>query len=256
MTSSQSSRQIRSRPIAQHEAKDGVSPGCLHERLAVLEKGWHASCAPLRVEAVDEVAKWEERRMLAQGQPNTERVGARRPSTTRLVVCQPEQSTVREVHREARRPPRATIGHRLPEHGDIRVVTADQPPVKGLLEGPHHSRGRTSSRRARTAVSAGRGLPQLTQRFFVLGQVYRSVYLSWFSTARGTRGVPRRLRREWGVVDDHWPGEAEGDRSGLTSAVGKAIVPRLGARPVWPRWPSGRLPRVRRGSDLPQGRRR
>ena len=124
----------------EHEAKNGVSPRCLHERLAVLEKRWHASCAPLRVEAVDEVAKREERRMLAQGQPNTERMRPRRPSTTRLVVCQPEQSTVREVHREARRPPRATIGHRLPEHRDIRVVTADQPTVKRLLKDPHHSR--------------------------------------------------------------------------------------------------------------------
>jgi hypothetical protein len=49
-------------------------------------------------------------------------------------------------------------------------------------------------------------------------------------------------------------GEAEGDR--ITSAVWKAIVPRLGARPVWPRWPSGRSSRVRRGSGLPRGRRR
>ena len=48
--------------------------------------------------------------------------------------------------------------------------------------------------------------------------------------------------------------EAEGDR--ITSAVGRAICPRLGARPVWPRWPSGRSSRVRRGSGLPRGRRR
>jgi len=152
-------KRIGLRQSRQHQAEERVSPCCLHECLVVLEKGWDASCAPLRVEAVYEVTKRIERGMLDQSQPNAERAGTLRPATARLVVCQPEKCTVREVHREPRRPPRAAIRQRLPEYGHIRVVTADQPPVNRLLERPHRSSDRTGSRRARTAVTgAGRDL--------------------------------------------------------------------------------------------------
>ena len=80
----------------EHQAKDGVSPRCLDERLAVLEKGWHAGLRPVAGGSGRRSSKVDtERSMLAQAPTQSPSVmRPRRPSTARLVVCQPEQSTV------------------------------------------------------------------------------------------------------------------------------------------------------------------
>ena len=79
---------------------------------------------------------------------------------------------------------------------------------------------------------------------------------------RGSHGGPGCGRRSDTPTSFSRHGRARARVTGrgrpewTTSAVGKATVQRLGARPVWPRWPSGRSSRARRGNGLPRGRRR
>jgi len=104
------------------------------------EQSLHAGLAPRRVVTVDERPGREESEVLDQceldGQATTVR------PARRLVVDEPEDRAVQRVEREPDRPPARSACERLPEHGDIRVVVPEQPPVDRLERGPHERRNR------------------------------------------------------------------------------------------------------------------
>lgn len=136
--------------------KNGVPPCRLRERPRIPEKRGDASRSTAGVEPVDEVAEGVESDVLSKCERKGEHPGPARPRAARLVVDEPEDCTVHKVDRESRRPPGATAGDRLSEHGDIRVVAASKPLVDGLLTRPC----RCGHRAGQRAPSTGTTLAQ------------------------------------------------------------------------------------------------
>jgi endonuclease-8 len=94
------------------------------------------------VEAIDQVAGWEQREMFKEGKLERELRPITRHAPSDLVKRKAEDRTVQSMDRKPERSPSRALCERLPEHGDVRVVVPENPPVEWLERAPDERRDR------------------------------------------------------------------------------------------------------------------
>ena len=126
---------------AKHDAEQGMTHGCLSE-CASREEPLDSRLSARGVEAIDQVAGWEQREMLKEGKLERELRPITRHAPSDLVKREAEDRTVQSMDRKPERSPSRALCERLPEHGDVRVVVPENPPVEWLERAPDERRDR------------------------------------------------------------------------------------------------------------------
>jgi endonuclease VIII len=130
-----------------------VPRGRLREGASIRQERRQAFLAARRVVSVDEVAERVEREVFRKRHPERQAARLDRTPLADGVEDDAEDRAVQRVESEADRAPMRPPCHRLPEHRNVRVVAAEQPPVERLDQSPG-GRGR----------SAGQGGAELPRR--------------------------------------------------------------------------------------------
>jgi hypothetical protein len=112
-----------------------MAQGRLPER-AHVQQSRDPGRSPRWVVAVDESGQPIEPDVLEQRE-----LKRRGPTATvQLVIREPERRAVRSVREQTDRTPRRTLRRELAEHGDVRVVVAEESSVERLERGPRRRR--------------------------------------------------------------------------------------------------------------------
>src|SRR5205814_6416679 len=99
------------------------------------------------VPAIDDSAERKEDGVLCECQGHRGRA-----APPRLRIRDSEHRAVRRVHGQARERPGSRTGHRLAEHGNVRVIVAQHPLVERLDCGPHERSNRACLRGVHAAT--------------------------------------------------------------------------------------------------------
>jgi len=146
---------LRSKP-AEHDPEQQVPGRRLGEGSPVRQERRHAGLAAGRVVTVDEVRQRVEHDVLGERHPDRQAPGLDVNASTKRVERQAERGSVESVQREACRAPTWAAGQRLAEHGDVRVVAAEEARVEALEQAPAGSRNRAGCGRAKVSRKAHR----------------------------------------------------------------------------------------------------
>ena len=123
-----------------------VAPSRLRERARVRQERRHARLAARRVVAVDQRTERIKSDVLREGDSQRELPRVDRESRPGFVEGQPEERAVHGMDCEPGVPPVPTARHALPEHGDVRVVAAEEALVEGLERSPRQCSDRAGGR--------------------------------------------------------------------------------------------------------------
>jgi endonuclease-8 len=121
-----------------------------------------------RVVPVHELPGWKEGQMLEQRQVEREPPRISRYATRDLVVEEPEDRAVQRVDRNPERSPAWTLGEGLPEHGNVRVVVPEDPPVEWLDRAPDERRDRAGPYCPKPRMPEGDALHRAARNLQVL----------------------------------------------------------------------------------------